>query len=59
MIKTARGSSVVVRMPPSPTPTEIGSYPEARLDGCTDPNSMGNGLLAHIVRIIPEEIAEM
>jgi len=28
-------------MPHSPTPTEIGGYLEARLDCCTDPNSMG------------------
>ena len=49
----------MVRMPSSPTATDIGSYPEARLDGCTDPHEIGNGLLAGIVRIIPEEIAEM
>jgi len=46
-------------MPPSPTPTDIRSYPETRSDGCTEPNLMGNGLPADIVRIVPKEITEM
>jgi len=49
----------VVRIPPSPTHRNFGSYLEAELDGCTDPNSMGSRLRAYIVRIISEEIAEM
>jgi len=56
--KIVRGFCEVVGMPPDPT-TDIRSYPEARLGGCSDLNPMGNGLQADIVRIIPEEIAKM
>jgi len=52
-------SGEVVRTPPSPTPTDIRSYLDAMFDGCTNPNLIGNGLLADIIRTIPEEIAEM
>ena len=51
--------SNVLRISLSPTPGDIKSYLEMRLDGDTDPNAMDDELRADIMRIIPEKISEM
>ena len=48
-----------LRIPLSPTPADIMSYLEMRLNGDTDPNAMDDELRADIMRIIPEKISEM
>ena len=47
-----------VRIPISPTCTDIKSYLEMRLNGDTDPNAMDGELQTDIIRIILEGISE-
>ena len=47
-----------LRIPLSPTHSDISSYWEMRLNGDTDPRAMNNELRADIRRIIPEKISE-
>ena len=51
--------SDALRLPLSPTPSDIKSYLEMRLDRDADPQAMGDELRADIMRIIPEKISEM
>ena len=51
--------SSALRIPLSPTPSDIKSYLEMRLDRDTDPSAMDDELRADIMRIIPEKISEM
>ena len=48
-----------LRIPLCPTPANIMSYLEIRLNGDTNPNAMDDELRADIMRIIPEKISEM
>ena len=49
----------VVRIPISPTPDDIRSYLEMRLESDTDPDVMDDELRADIMRVIPEKVSEM
>ena len=49
----------LVRLPLSPTPSDIRSYLEMRLDRDDDPDAMDDKLRADIIRIIPEKVSEM
>ena len=49
----------VVQIPISPTPDDIRSYLEKRLESDTDPDAMDDGLRADIMRVIPEKVSEM
>ena len=51
--------SNALRIPLSPTPSDIKSYLEMRLDRDSDPNAMDDELRADIMRIIPEKISEV
>jgi len=51
--------SKTVRIPLSPTYSDIVSYLEMRLDSDTDPYAMDHELRADIMKIIPEKISEM
>jgi len=51
--------SNALRIPLSPTPGDIKSYLEMRLDRDADPHAMDDELRADIMRIIPEKISEM
>jgi len=48
-----------LRIPLSPTHTDIKSFREMRLDGSTDPKAMDDELRADITGIIPENVSEM
>jgi len=50
--------SKALRIPLSPTHSDINSYLEMRLNSDTDPRAMNNELRADIRRIIPEKISE-
>jgi len=50
--------SEVLRIPLSPTYSDIKSYLEMRLNGDSIPNSMPDELRADIMRIVPEKISE-
>jgi len=50
--------SEAIRIPLSPTYSDIKSYLQMRLGGDSIPNSMDDGLRADIIRIIPEKISE-
>ena len=52
-------STEAVRIPVSPTPGDIRSYLEMRLERDTDPDAMDDELRADIMRIIPEKISGM
>ena len=51
--------SDALRIPLSPTPSDIKSYLEMRLDRDADPNAMDDELRSDIMRIIREKISEM
>ena len=46
-------------VPVSPSENDIRVYLDARLDGDTEPDAMGNDLRRDIMRIIPETISEV
>ena len=51
--------SGVLRIPLSPTPSDIKSYLDMRLDDDSIPKAMDDKLRADIMRIIPEKISEV
>jgi len=51
--------SKILRIPLSPTHSDIVSYLEMRLDSDTDLKAMDDDLRTDIIRIIPEKVSEM